>query len=597
MADFSTSWGPSGSPVGVQSPVQDEGIGGMLNVADTIVSGASSIFQAIGTNQARRQKAEQELFNAETISKFAQDQIALTEAVETGEITSARARTRMRANLTRAISDNPTLFSDIASAHKEVTKTSGLGQQAYEGTPEEQAEASAFQEVIKGGWVKADGTREEKLAAVEKQRNFNYNLEMLRGQQAQLAAVRAQVGLQKDQIGLQTAGINQQSARLGLEQAQLKRKSQFATAQIAMDGLTPFTSQLTQISEAKQRGEIDEVTALRLMEENYTAIDQTIRQTGAMGGNDQITNYITMYRNRLDLEKDFMTGKVSLDVYNRANELNMSRATMAITDDPTMATYAATAKVFPTTNAVMQDNVNHAVVDFLKTTIQPTAPAPNPFPSNPQQAKDVQVGFEAVKDTINNINKGTAEVGSDQQVLSWMNKALDGVRVYGQEASDPKQYKELLSFLADPNSGEFLTKNMGQVDAQKLSAAGDIIQFQYMNKVIPALVAEYESTVVGAFTRAGSGIAGIPSETNKGKATNSQIEVKFVGSGLTFQAKPGATGHDLGMRVNMLNNKVKPLANEIIRATAHMQGTKDYKQVYSELFEELFNPTKGKVEE
>ena len=102
---------------------------------------------------------------------------------------------------------------------------------------------------------------------------------------------------------------------------------------------------------------------------------------------------------------------------------------------------------------------------------------------------------------------------------------------------------------------------------------------------------------MGKSVRPGSGIGGLAPEVDLGKDAPDVIEVKFVGSGITFVAKPGATGHDLSYRVQRLNERVKPLFNEVIRASAHLNGTKDYKSVYENNFAELFGPKKEKKEE
>ena len=142
MADFSASYvNPQEGSASVQTPVQDPGISSLLSAGSNILDSLGSMAGAAQKNYKEEAKAllkqQIEDTNNQTLSNFSQDQLKIAEAVEMGDMSSAQARSRMRANLTNYIANNPALTQDLGKVHTSVIKTTGLGQAVYEGTASE----------------------------------------------------------------------------------------------------------------------------------------------------------------------------------------------------------------------------------------------------------------------------------------------------------------------------------------------------------------------------------------------------------------------------------------------------------------------------
>src|SRR5690554_6837222 len=202
--------GPMGGggqrPAPVQSP---SAAGAALNLFSQLMPTAQQL-------QQRRQE-EQERIKAGVVENFSQQQLAIAEAVDMGEISSQEARMRMRANYSQAISDNMMMIPEITQAHDNIIGTSGLGKVAAEGTEEEQRWNRVLQAATDEGWIRPGMSSGQADEMAKAYLDFQLAGEQLSRAQAELTYERGQVGLTRDRLGVQKDQIAITRGQMGIE--------------------------------------------------------------------------------------------------------------------------------------------------------------------------------------------------------------------------------------------------------------------------------------------------------------------------------------------------------------------------------------------
>lgn len=586
MADFTPSYidGAPNSPVRPQAPVVDQSslvTLGLIGDAVGAIGGIATNYAEISAKKAAaEQAAALQSQQDQAISAFSQSQLKLVDATEMGDISSAEARMRMRANLSRAIADNPAIATDLAKAHTSVIKSTGLGDVVYEGTEVENQQLALEREAVKAGWIKPNQSEQQKKAGAEAYVDFQRSLQLINAQSKK-------VSLQTAQIGLTTAGINQQSAKLRLVEQQNKLQSQQALGAASGAYSVKFGNDLEAIRQAKENGEITTEQALMMADQSWLNVSQVVTQIGAKSGSEYMNNLTKPMEMQYNNYKKYLSGETKLESLNTDNEIAVAMQTKVATGDPMMARLIATSKMFPNSNLVTMAEVNNKVVDYLNKGMTPDKKPIDVLPDFDEDKTSLNAYFGLVTDAMAKTNNGSA-VDIDEtraEINTHLNSVLRGVDVYSPSVSNPGDYKSVIDFIAKPEVGRFVSLQGGFQDNEASFRAAQALQYQYDTTLIPLIQQTYERTLT----------SGQPDIKYVGrteqvvvknqKPTKDVIKPQFIGSGVTFVADPSDNSVVTRNKVKELNSTVSPILNKLIRSQAHLSGNMDYKSVWTNQYE------------
>lgn len=595
MADFTFDvGGPQGSPIQPMAPIERGGNLAMAEFATNLAGGVANF--ASDYAQVKREEAKEQLkanIQAQqdsTVAAFAEDQLRLVDATEMGDISSAEARMRMRDNLTRAIANNPALAVDLGKAHTSLIKTSGLGQAVYEGTTAEKQQVNLETKAIEAGWAAPDDSPAKRQEAAQAYVQFQRSIEMMEYEGKQVGLQTAKVGLESAKIGLTTSAIQQQSAKLTLQNKQRQQASQLAIGSAANSYMVKLSNDLERIRQQKEAGTIDATQAAIMADQSYLAVDQMSRQVGAQAGSEYINNVVAPMKMQLDNYKKYMSGEIELTEMETRNNTTVAMQSTTLMSDPRAARIVAASKLFPNSDMMTVGETNQIVLNYIESGSTTATKPPDVLPDYQEGKDGVKTYFNLLGETMGKLNRGVA-VDPDAAVVDVnnnLNNILKGVEVYGPTVSSPSDYNAVMDFLSKPETGKFITKQGGFSDQAAAYKAGQALEFEYNNVVLPLIKEEYERTKAGGKAKISYvGRTEVPSI--EGQVPTSELIVpKFIGSGIVFTVKEGVNDSFTRNRAKELNNNVSTILNRIIRTTAHLEGTTDYKAVYESKFANLF---------
>lgn len=587
MADFSTSYigGPSGSPVSPQAPVVDESSLTTLGLAGDIAGALGKVttnFMEIKREEAKEvAKAELKASEDQAVSTFARQQLALVDALETGQITSsAEVRMRMRANLSNSIANNPALATQLAKAHTTVIKSTGLGDVVSEGTEREKQQNAIESDALNAGWVTPDMSDAQKEAATSKYQSFRQQQSLIEGATKQLA-------LQKAQVALTTAGITQRTASLTLAEKQAKIQTQQAIGGMAGDFSSNLLNKLESIRKGKEEGKYTAEQAVMLADQAAFEIQQTIAVGGSRAGADYINNITKPMMSMVENYKGYISGKTSLDLLNTQNEAVIATQTAIIQGDPKMARIVTSTKLFPNARAVISGEANLAVGGYIENGMNPNSKPKDMLADTDEDKKDVDTYFNLINDTVDQVNRGSAlDIENTKvEVNNHINGIMKSISIHG-PSSNVKDFKGVIDFFASPKIGKYVSTQGATLDEQARFNARSMLNEVYSRELYPLIQAEYKRAVTG----------GTPDVVYQGrtpivkvkgqKPATTEIVPVFTGSGVLFQATPGNLNPITLRKVKELNDTAGTLLNKMIHSAAHLEGTTDYKSIYTSMFEQ-----------
>lgn len=598
MADFSQAQiqqqslaplsGGGSNPVPVQSP---SAAGAALNLFASLAPTAQQINQ--------RRQAEQEQARSGAISRFQQEQLALAEAVDTGALSSQEARMRMRANYTRAISDNPLLVDDYTQAHQSIVTTAGLGKVAAEGTEEEQRWNRVLQSATDAGWIKPGMGAVEADRSAEAFLDFQLAGEQLTRAQQELTYERGQVGLQGDrlsvanqQVSLQRGQIGLQSDSLRLNRLKGELQAESALGHMAGSYFQKFNGDINDLVARVEAGELDEVSAQRELDTQWAVIQNSIGGVGAQASGAYIDNLTSGFRNLYESSRQFISGEITAEALERRSQVNLAIQTNMITGDPDRAAVIAAANVLrhPVSNALLTNGVSSTLTSFLAENGQRQGAPANLV--NSARRGDTQSYLNILKPNMRSAVNGTLEEdlgatsGSPMdEVATHVNETLRSITAYQSAVEDPSDFNEVVDFFAGDEFREYAQSGSVQFDAEQALNAREVLQAQYQEVVLPLVRDRFlESQTETSVLPSGSGILGTSS--SEGVETSSVITPQFSGGSFRFTT----TSDSARVRAKLrdLNREVAPIMNRLIRSGAHLERHSNYDKVYNELAPRLF---------
>lgn len=596
MAEFfepSYLGGPEGSPVtpmqGVQRPGYETVLSGVGRVFGGLSEGLADLTQMKMQQAKEAQEAALQQANDSTVAEFIKKQMSITQALETGQIkNSAQARTLMRETLTRYVSNNPSLATDLGNAHKLFTKQSGLGESVYEGTQEEKMWAAVEQDALKNGWITPSMSAEERQNASVAYTQFKRSQEMLSAEQQRLAYATAQVGYGTAQINQQKAAVGLQNAKYDLANKQAKQASQVMVGQMASTYNVKLANQMQDILGRYERGEIDAQQATMAMDQGFVEVDAFIRQQGDQAGADYVNNMVAPMRSQLENYKRYVSGEINKTALENKNATLVGLQVNNALGDPEIARLSAVSKILPNSSLVTSIDANSSAYRFVRQNMDPSTKPADIFPDYEKDKQGVGEYFQILKDGMGSSISGAADDvdGLNNELNSNMVNILNGIEVYGANNAKASDFNEVIKFLADPKVGKYLAQQ-GGIPADASIRAKQTLEYYYMNQVLPVIKKEYEGAKTGGeLTFVGAGRTQRPKIEGQ-EDVSKLIKPVFTGAGVSFTAAPDASPYTK-QKAKELNKTVAPIVNNLTYMSAHLEGNQDYKTYYEQYFAPLF---------
>lgn len=593
-ADFTQSYvgGEQASPIRPLQPVTDNSSLIGLGLLEGLAGGVGNVVEKIGKQKEKERLALLQQQQDQAVSTFVRGQLSLADAVDTGGMSSLEARTRMRANLSRAIADNPALAVDLGKAHTATIKSTGLGQAVYEGTEAEKQQVNIETEAVEAGWVRPNQSPQDKEKAAYAYQDFKRSMELMGFEQKKLQLESSRVGLQRERIGLTTAGIQQQNARLALAEKQNKLNAQNALGKASNAYIVKLQGDLEAIRQAKEDGSIDATQAAMATDQAFLVVDQLTRQVGAQAGSDYVNNLTAPMRQMVENYKGYMTGQIKLDDLKTRTDTNVAMQTLNLSNNPQSAKLIAASKLFPNSDVISLTQSNDVVMNFIGGGQDVNTKPADVLPDYQEGKDGLNTYLNMMQQTMGKVNAGTAvdPEGTKQDVDNNLTNILRSIDVYGASTSNASDYNGVMDFLSKTEVGRYITTQGGLPDTVAANKAAQAIEYQYANVVLPLIKQEYEKSKTGGqASMSYYGRTEVPGVKGQ-QATKDLITPQFIGSGVVFNVKPGDTSTFTRAKAKELNDKVAPVLNRLIRVSAHLSGTTDYKSVYEQNYSQLFEP-------
>lgn len=600
MADFTTNVGgaPQSAPAPAQPVVDNSsliGLSAIANIGSKLLTVGSSLIQ----NQQAQVK-QQSVDNV--VTAFSQKQLKLADAVEQGAMSSQEARMRMRKNYTDEVSNNPSLTKLLAQTQGDIINTAGLGKVVAEGTEQEKINVALQKEATMAGWIKPTASPDEQQSGIAAYSQFKRHEADINAQQnaIQLASSkvgyeRAKVGLATDRVQQVTAGYNQQSAKINLVEAKQQQQARQAVGGIADSYLFKLNQDLQQIEDKKDRGELTPQEAIKAADQQFLAVSQIVSSVGRDAGGDYVNNIVAPMQMRYNNSVKFLNGEIDKQILGNENERTIALQMKNALGDPKVAEVVSTSRLLGNANLALIPGVNDAVMSILGKNTNPVTKPADVLPDTPDEKADVGNYLGVLKSSMSNlgaVKDPNTKVETQDQLNANISNVLRGIDVHSVAVSDPTEYNQVTDFLASPEFGKF-TSSGGGVYQDAAQSASQILQTQYIDKVLPLLKTEWETTYIpkkssNVYQAAPAGSAG-SDKPIAGTATSSVINPFFSGGGVVFRAEgPEANSTQTRNKVKDLNEKVGTVMNKLLRMDAHLSGNTDYKASYDRYAESIF---------
>ncbi len=565
MADFSTPTSQTiESHTTVKQGVQTPSVfGAVKDIFDAGAGLVTDVFESKGQ---------------QAVSDFTQQNLAIVDAVDQGNLKSPAGRTRMRNNLSQAIAANPHLEAELWASFKNVTGSSPTIQTG--GRAEQESNRMRGQ-LIQAGMIGLDATNEEMIEANTYFVQEVAAAEKFRIQQQTLDAQEAAGRLTAAEASAAGAAAQAEFFRAGQPAQIFKTRNEIA---ILLGG---------------QGTEAEKVQAIDGLEQEFLNLSAGM----AAGMNKQQSTYLYAPFNMMfDNAREQATGVLSDAEVVRRNERTLSAVESQALMDPDMAKIAVGQKLF---GAFIEGNVSAQMWGKVGTWMAQNDPSTsgngNPFTTGVQSP-------EVIKGVLDTLSTGMDS--KDPEVVAsataQFTHLLEGVTMHAPSIEkDPLAAQTLVEYMATP---KFLKMAKQTDTGDMLPQAAQVIGMHYSSEVFGMADREFTRASV-AYVPAGTEIPeGAPTDNltdfivgTTGDfplavgSTKSLIRAEAVPNGVRFVA---IDPKNIGTvdEARRLNRELAPVINQTVKAAAHLKGVTDYQKEFESLMGEYLGAGADKVE-
>lgn len=531
----------------------------------TMVEGVGNIFSATVSNI---QKNANKDAASVAVSDYVKRQIAIDDAVDSGQISVSEGASRGRANFQQAAAANPQYLKELKQAGESLKGFGRLGEterQVQEATDQRKKN---IQDATQKGYVFPPNAPKEVVDA------------QIASWQASVRAdetVRRQIQQSQEARAQAAEGRAVSAEQRTIEDRTRKDMSLQLVNELAGTNMNSFSIMGKNLVDQVVANKIPLEQAQQLITQQYSHIQAGIQS--AAGLNPELANG---YRNTFD--EMYKLFNKQLDpktrVENIENQFTAIIATnkLAAVSDPKLAASVAASQLFGNNPTI--------AMQLAPNTINVVAQIQDRMPGTPGYTPQV-VGVPDVEpQTLNLLKSAVGKLTSPNipkkdlmatQVNNSANVILKQTGDLIDRGVDPASLKDLASFFASSEYGTLATS--GKMDPQAAQAAKKVFQLSYEPAVIKGVqekLGNYLYSNSASFTGA----------MQEPKALASNIDVTFSGSGIQFVPKAGtqlteAEQADRRNQIASLNSSAKAI-NQLIHIGAHMEGSVNYQKYWED---------------
>lgn len=505
------------------------------------------------------------------------------DAIDQG-MSRAEALTRLRKDTNEWMSNNPGQEANIQEFLNKSIGSTTIAPELAEDTPKEKADKVEAQAAYQMGWSLDPNTPDQAVLANYRQHQVDLQKVADLGTKIDLIQKSGQV-VTAPLIAQATMALHGAIAS-GLPWVQ----GQIADGMKALDGVTDPAARAQIIAGVESR--ITTQTAL---------VDQMRTESG----NAVDTSYMTDgYKTLLQNFKDVANGTETIAQYKGSDELQTAKIQHNLMLDPATAAAFTISKMsnFADPSVLIQltsaaTKTLQAAKDSGNNILGPNDPGAGTArsPDLVDKSTDTKLAFDYTAGAIKNMNADPSKVDADTTAET--NATITGMFKSVAEHSsngDPTQLNAFMKFMADPNVGSWIETHMKDIAPQVSSDARQIVEQNYQNVGVTlvnerwgaaqALIDKMDPNASADSLSIGRGLPGGAQRIVPVNLTDAITPV-WNGSGIEFQVN--AAYKNNAVMVNQAKSLTTDVAgplNNMVRAQAHMEGTRDYQKVYDTEF-------------
>lgn len=616
MAQFNTNVQQVNGTADVprQHPVVDDSVGNALLDVGQIAGDVGTSFEVGQAKYAKTASVTAAANYAVALGKF-------QDAVAQGAMSTATARSRIRVLRNQAIANNPAALPQIDAATTAFLSKSGLGSEIASGTPDEQLHEKLVTEAAKAGVpIDLSMPKDEQDRLLSAYQGMKLSEQQLQLAAAKIGVIRGNIGIESDKQGLLnkkqayvTGSINQQTARNNLYQSAIQRQGTQAILNGAADATTLFLAKLRDIqtkfnTSAKTPADIQ--TAVDATNAAMAEANMAANKTGLGASSQLISQVVAPMQDAGKALIGYFQGKTEADAVAQNLQTAQAQAALAVIHgaSPQAMKVVGTLKMMPQISSALSNKVADST--FLDLIGQNGA-NPSPTVGRPPVAANLSVGrdspeqyssasnyLDSVKTMIQTDATGTLNPTEQAFLHNNMTNIVNGVFQNDNKAKEPQDYNLIMGFLADPQVNAWVVKHPDTMKTSNMSGASDVLNQQYILNIEPLLHQKFVSAI-GTITsitpssnpvELGMGVG----NTIHAESVGQVVQAEYTGGGIRFSAVDPKNEQAVAA-ANGLNSDVAPIISKLVRATATMEGTSNFRKVYEDNYAKLFvtQPTKA----
>jgi polyhydroxyalkanoate synthesis regulator phasin len=598
VADFSTSVQPV-----VAQPMQPirpttinpaamgiEGIGGILG------SIAPGMYQTAMFNRELAIKNSIQSVQAD----YSQHLLQIADAVDQGKMSSVQAKMNARSLFYQYTGNYPNMTSELLQTHKDVMADAGLGSDISQGTEAEQLQRKMRSDAAGAGFIKPGATLEEANQGMAMYQQYQMSGAQLGMAQKQLEYQRGQIGLVKDNVDLAaakqnfvTGGINQQQAKLDLAMKNQQFQSQNAIASGSQAIQWKLNQDLQSIDNDVQAGKLTSQQGQMHIQQAVAAVQSTISQVAPAASSEYINNVTSPIKTLATAYMDKISGKIDAQTWQNTIDAAQAHAQVnAVNTDPLFAKVSAMSKLFPSIVQPFQGILTNKIISNMGMNTGDVQGVPNTVDGSTDTQNYLKMMQHLEAQHIN----GNLPIDPQTQAefKQGMHNLVAGTAVYGPTATDPTKLNDIVQHFASPEFGKYMSSsaNASTIDPNDLTQVKNIINDQYTRVLMPLITSEFRNSQVQVGTRAAdpfkeAQMAALGADEPNMEPTAINVHPTFNGAGVSFVAND-LSNADARSKALDLNQRVAPVMNNLIRASANLEGTRDYQKSYDTLLGNIY---------
>lgn len=569
----------------------------------TTIAG-SGLFQGIGNlatglvqGFAQGEKVAKQAQADKQLAGYARQVSSLNAAVEQGSISQGDAQRKQRALYNQILANRPDLAEQLTTFSKSLSGTEGIGDTLAQGTAVDQQIKADTKAATAAGFINPGMTPEQQAEGLNQYRAQQHQINQMEFYSKQLGITQQKLAIQSSQESIAASRVSRANAAMDLQLKRNKMRVQQATADVATSYFDKTRSNLEQLANDVATGKVSQEAGLAQLEKmkaDFAGLTMPIR---GVAGADYVDAMTKPINDIIDAQRDFMSGKISKDVYQNQLDIKTIHANLEIMSDPKMAQIVSLSKTMGSTfNLDILAGTGKTMVDFIDRTLK-GRPAGNMTSDSPEDQAQTKNFLDSLRDATKNLGNKDPRItdpkATFKEVEAHANQVLQGISDFSSAQKNPSQLNAVMDYLASP---EFLAlqSNGAKFNVDAVEGAKNAVQINYNDKLIPAVRDEWEKnkTVLSSSLPAGGFPAmggASPTGSVTQEATPTAVRYAWTGNSIRFSPAPGFERNPNVMaKARELQKKVAPLINKSIRAAAHMDGSQDYSKYFKQNEEAFF---------